>query len=277
MNKAVDSSKSRTDPKRVLNQIERASKCEIHSYKKVIPSVFLIGDKGSGRSSFAHQYEDILSTNGVYEVRGIRTFCELVFPKDGSEKDYYRFFKSPNIVASVQNRFYGVFSISFEDWDGNELLISEWFQKLLTFIDNNKDNIYYVFQVTSAFDAKEDLRKVLHRHLNLVEVSLALPTIKAATDYIISYIESGGIVVDDSAQNELQGMLERRLHLEKSSYAGYCTLSQMAESIIFELSSSNMLSYDQVAITSNMLRDIEPRIITPEDISIKSKSIGFLM
>ncbi len=263
------------ETKEVLEKIEYAAKMNKGSFKKSIPSVFLESDKGTGSSFFAHVYERILATNHVYMVRGTKTFLELVFPRNGKEKDYQRFFQSPKTVASIQNKFFGVFAISFEEWEGKELIESEEFEALLTFIDNNKNNIFFVFQVTREFKAKEELKRVLNNHINLVEAHLGYMDYDIATDYILKYLGNDGISFSVKGKAELKKFLHRKLDLESQNFVGYHSLEQVARSIQFELLSEDLTKDQSLQVSEYMLRNIESRVITPETVEIKGHAIGF--
>lgn len=261
----------------VLKKIRKAAASSHDPFKKSIPSILLVGDVGAGRSEFSRAYERMLATNYVYTVRGANTYLELVFPKDGEERDYSRFFSSPGKVASFQNRFYGVFAISFEEWKGTDLLGSRWFEDLITFIDNNKENIYFIFQITTSFGAKEGLERVLRNHVNLVEADLKQPGLQVAADYVQKCMEEDGIVFDESGKKELRELLGRRLNVDSAAFAGYTTLQQVSKCILFELMSDDSMKTYSTEVTDNMLRNIESRIIIPEDTSEKRFGIGFAM
>lgn len=263
--------------KAVLEKIEYVAKINKGSLKKSIPSVFLEGDKGAGSSRFAYVYERILAINHVYMVRGSKTFLELVFPKNGNEKDYQRFFQSPKTVASIQNRFYGVFAISFEEWDGKDLIESEQFKALLTFIDNNRDNIFFVFQVTSGFKEKEELRKILNNHINLVEAHLGYMDLDMAADYIQKCLENDGIRFSVNGKKEFKRFLHRKLNMESRDFAGYHSLQQIARSLQFELLSEGIMADKSMQVSDYMLRNIEGRVIAPETVETKSHTMGFSM
>ena len=261
----------------VLKKIEKAAKNNRYSTSKSIPSIFLVGDIGVGRTEFACNYEKLLASNKVYTVRGTGTYVELVFPANGSERDYQRFFRSPGLVASIQNKFYGVFAISFEEWKGKELIESEVFNYLLTFIDNNRDNIYFVFMVTSDFLAREELRKILNNHINLAEVFIEKPSMSRATDFIISSLNSDGISFDQSGKKALSTLLSNKLDMDSSSFSGYRSLTQISKSILFELSSEDVMGKEGLEVTEYMLHRIEDRISTPESVDEKANAIGFLV
>lgn len=265
------------ETKAVLEKIEYAAKINKGSFKKSIPSVFLEGDKGTGSSAFAHVYEHILAANHVYMVRGAKTFLELVFQRNGNEKDYQRFFQSPKMVASIQNQFYGVFAISFEEWEGKDLIESEPFKALLTFIDNNKNNIFFVFQITSEFKAKGELRKTLNNHINLVEAHLGCMSLDMAAEYILKCLEEDGIRFSVNGKKELNRFLHRKLNMESQNFAGYHSLQQIARSIQFELLSEDLLADKSMQVSDYMLRNIESRVIAPEVVEIKSRPMGFSM
>ena len=265
------------ETKAVLEKIEYAAKISKGSFKKCIPSVLLEGDKGTGGSEFSRVYERILAANYVFLVRGSNTFLELIFPRNGNEKDYQRFFRSPKIVASIQNQFYGVFAISFEEWEGDDLLESEHFKTLLTFIDNNKTNIFFVFQITREFEAKERLKSTLNNHINLIEAHLGHLDIDISAAYIQEILEKDGMSFSVNGKKELKSLLHRKLKLGSHSFAGYHSLLQIARSIQFELLSENMVGNKITKVSDRMLRNIESRVIVPETVEMKGRTMGFSM
>lgn len=263
------------EAKIVFERIEQAAKVSRDSFKKAIPSVFLVGNKGAGSSCFANMYEYILASNHVYRVRGAKTFLELVFPKDGSEIDYQRFYQSPKIVASLQNRFYGVFAISLEEWEGKDLLESNQFRALLDFVDNNKDTIFFVFQITNTFKAKEELKRTLNNHINMIEVQLGYPDSEMAVEYIRTYLKREGIEFSEEGRKALSQFLQKRVNMNSTTFAGYHSLQQIAKSIQFELLTEDLAENKRMHISEDILRNIESRVIIPEPIESKSRSIGF--
>ena len=264
------------EAKVVLERIEQAASSNISSFKQSIPGIFLVGDKGTGSTAFARTYDRILTANHVYTVRGTKTFLDLVFPKGGSEKDYQRFFESPRLMASIQNRFFGVFAISFEDWEGRDLIDSEPFSTLLTFIDNNRDNIYFVFKVTGAFKAKDDLKKILNNHVNLLEADIGNPDFDMAFDYIVNCLEVDGVGFSIEGKTELKSILGKKLNMDDSDFAGYRSLQQIAKSILFELLTTGVYEDKSMQVSDSMIREIEAGIITPGAVRSKNRMMGFI-
>lgn len=259
----------------VLKQIEQVAKSAVGSSKDSIPSIFLRGNRGSGNSKFAYAYEKILATNHVYSIRGAKTFLELVFPRNGSNEDYQRFFQSPKIVASFQNQFYGVFAISFEEWDGNDLLISEHFRSLLTFIDNNRNNIFFVFQVAKEFKAQEELKTILNNHLNIVEVHLDYLDVTESIHYVKKILEDNGLKFSNKGNREFERLLREKLNIDAHDFAGYHSLQQIARNIQYELLIEDISLDDLSNVSDHMIRNIKDRVNTPTLIELDNRVMGF--
>lgn len=268
-----------TEAQLVLERVEKAAKSNMATIKAAIPSLFLVGDKGVGTSTYVRAYDEILSSNNVYLLRGNSTLIELVFPGIGNtEKELERFFQSPTIVATQknkQNRFYGTFAINLERWEGKDLIESDCFKSLLDFIDNNKDAIYFVFQVSESFEAKEELRLILNNHVNTMEVHLTCPDIEEATAYIMRCLEVEGIHINPVGKKELSKLICRKLDVESTSYLGFHSLAQIAKSIQFELVSADLLGPESMMISGYMIKAIADKIIMPLAVQDKNKRVGF--
>lgn len=262
----------------LLLKIEEVAKSSCDATKKVIPSILLTCDRGLGAEEFATEFERILSANHVYKVRGAGTYLSLVFPRNADEKLTQRFFQSPKVVAEFQNNFYGVFSISFEEWEGSDLLMHDNFNALLTYIDNNKDNIFFVFRVTEGFKAKEELSATLKNHINIVEVSISRPTIEMAAEYIQSCLENDGLTFSMNGKKALKSFLKRKLDMDVDEFAGYSSLKQIANSIQFELVAEHELEDRRLQVSDHMIKNIESRVVIPENITPnQGHRIGFSM
>lgn len=258
----------------VLEKVSGAIKNSEYEMSGAVPSIFLIGERGSGITKFSKEYEKILFENHVYKIRSEKTFLELVFPAEGSEMDYQRFLQSPKILASLQNEYHGVFAISFHEWKGKELLSNRYFKTLINYIDNNKDNIYFVFHVTPTFEAIDELRVVLSHHVNLISAELERPDKVGAASFVLRELEDAGMEFSEEGKEELREFVANGLDVDSSSFAGYKTLKQMSRSFYFELTLENARSTD-MSVTVDTLKSVENRISFPKDVVVSSSRVGF--
>lgn len=110
--------------KDTLHKIERVTSSSNKKMKASVKDILLVSPSCKELSKIAKCYERIITSNGVYPVRGVRTYMELVYPASGKDSDLKAFFASPRLAAATQNKFTGVFLISFEQWNGaNELIM----------------------------------------------------------------------------------------------------------------------------------------------------------
>ena len=157
---------------KLLDKIEKSIKVVPMKSISTIPNLLIVGDNNEMNEKYGKCFEEILLLNNIYPVRGNKTYLNLIYPKCGSKLDYERFRQSPKIVSCTQNFFYGVFSISFEEFAGKDLFDNEEFNKLLSFIDDNKTTMNFVFCVTTKFKDFNTLKNILSNHLVIESVSL---------------------------------------------------------------------------------------------------------
>lgn len=254
----------------ILKKIEKAAKEKC----KGIPSIYLVVEEGVDSKEFTDSYENILRENGMYPIRGNATELRLVFPRNGTENLYKQFFSSPRLISFVQNKYYGVFEISFEEWHGKELLNDQEFMNLLTFIDDNRENIYFVFKVENRYLNKDELKKVLNNHINLEEVHLKSNNIEKAAVYVRSILEERGYQFPSDAEEALRKIVEERMKVNSSAYMGDQFLKQIANNIHYELCVEKDYPEEIVFVTCEMLKEIEDKIFIPSDVSTNVK-MGF--
>lgn len=224
------------DARNTLLRINRVAASEGEEIKTSVKDLFLICPSGQVVSSIGHCYETIITCNGVYPVRGTRTYLALAFPVSGTDMDYKEFFASPTLAAATQNYFTGVFLISFEQWTGaDDLIKDQAFTYLIRFINCNKSHMSFVFHVTPDFRDKENLYKELGRYVNLYLIE-QMPLDK---EYMVKYISDRlvrvGIEFDEEGWQEMGRLFEEKLNASERSSMDYQTLELLAESIKFEL------------------------------------------
>ncbi len=221
------------DIKKTLKKIETMTRLEESSKSNIVPSIFLIADRGCGVSSLGKVYSGIIDNSVLMGIRGSETFIELVFPKDNPQ-DENLFFSSPQRAASIRNRFYGTMLISFEEFEGQDLLKSESFIKLLHFVESNKENIYFIFRILPEYSTKRQLKAHLRKIVNIVEITMNKPDVKMACDYVISELKEKGLVLTNESRNLLEGKVFDVI-VKADSYEGYKSLDKLISEIEYEL------------------------------------------
>lgn len=153
-----------------------------------IPNVLIVAPPGVGLTSFSHIYSEIIDCSGKYKIRGVNTFLELDFPYAVSELEYSKFFDSPRVISETQNKFLGTFVISFERYDKKNLLESIPFDRLCSFVLENKDNISFVFHVTPEFDRVDEFGKILGQLVDIKKIEFGEPDCEVLTAYFVHEI-----------------------------------------------------------------------------------------
>ena len=192
----------------------------------------VIAGEGCGLTSFGRIFSEIINCS-VYSVKGGNSnYLELVFPKD-NEDDEKRFFSSPAIAASTVNRFYGSMIISLKEFEGNDLMKSGSFIKLMDFCKDNKENIHFVFHITPEFEERNRLVSELQTLFPIMEITLDKPNVEKSYEYLISEIMKNKMTIDDDAMEFLR---ERVIpvYVSQNDFSGFNSLNNLLCRLIYE-------------------------------------------
>lgn len=257
------------DAKQTLGMIEKIVNSDSVKVRETVPSLIVTADEGCGVSGYGKVYGKIIEHSPLMRVRGSATFMELTFPKNNLQ-DEKLFFSSPQRAASIRNRFYGTMLISFEEYEGQDLLKSDSFKRLTEFIEYNKANICFVFHIMPEFMAKSQLIAVLRSHINIVEVNLDKPDIEKSYSYMLSGLSECGFTIDESA--EFRKFVENIVVAGKT-YSGYRTLDNLIQRIRYEMAVSD--KEERVIdkkIVDHLARSYVPEMMTN---ATENTKIGF--
>lgn len=219
--------------KEVLRKVSRIANSDDEFIRKNIPALLIVSESGCGVTSYGEAYGKIIEDSPVLQIKGMKNFIELVFPKD-NQQDENRFFASPQIVASVRNRFYGTFLISFSEYSGVDLIRSSSFQRLLEYIEMNRENIRFLFHVLPSFNAKKQLIAKISEIINIFDISLDKPSVDIAFDYMLVEMKRLGFVINVDCAKKLKVKLLSKV-VNTDMYLGYKTLNNIIRKISYEL------------------------------------------
>jgi hypothetical protein len=220
--------------KQTLGMIEKIVNSGSAKVRETVPSLVVTADAGCGVSGYGKVYGKIIEDSPLLQVRGSSTFIELTFPKNNPQ-DENLFFSSPQRAASIRNRFYGTMLISFEEYEGQDLLKSDSFKRLTNFIEYNKADIHFVFHVMPDFMVKSQLIAILRSHVNIVEVNLDKPDVEKAYSYLLAGLNECGFTIEATAEFR-EFMVDV---VAGKTYSGYITLSNLINRIRYEMAVSD--------------------------------------
>jgi len=189
----------------VLNEITRVLSRGAKGEVKV-PSLFIVCEDCNAASDLAKRYSTALDEAEYFPERGRGTFCDLVFPKE-NEKDEKLFFASSRRVAATRNRFYGTMGISLQEFEGSDLINSSSFKNLVTFIEDNANNIQYVVHVKPSFSMKRQLFASLSAITSFKLIYAS--TDKDRGDVIRAEFNRRGYICDDSVMTSINSILDQ--------------------------------------------------------------------
>ncbi len=238
----------------ILRKIESVAKSGCKELKKTIPNISLLCERGEDVKAFNKRYESIITENHIFSVRGAQTYLELKFPNSDIERDYQLFFQSPKILAGLQNCFYGVFAISFEEWEGQDLIKSDRLNRLLDFISSNADNIYFIFEIPNDLASKEELINILKKRIYVEMVELNPIGVNRTRNHIKRFFDEYGIELEEDAICYLEQEIEEIELIDSKN--GLKLLGIATENILFELCYKYGLKKgDQVSV--HMLKELD--------------------
>ena len=168
--------------KTALYQIQTIARSDAPYRKQLVPNLLLVSPSGAGTTEYGKVYSRIIDENHIYDIRGLSTFLELDFPCDDSPREYNLFFSSPRVAASTQNNFYGTFLLSFSRFEGRDLFTNPYFDTLLEFVEQNRDNMHFIFHVLPEFTEQDKLQMSLNRILHMVRVEFDHPNLEMSTN-----------------------------------------------------------------------------------------------
>lgn len=238
----------------------KADKLHNSSHKQIrdsAPNLLVIAPEGSGLTTYAEVYSEILDSSENLKVRGRKTYIELTFPKD-NEKDERRFFLSPVIAADYCNRFYGTMVVSLREFSGTDLIKSKSLVNLLEFVELNKNNIKFIFHILPEFSADKKLLSKLREITNVDLVELEKPNAELALLQLIGELSDSGVSMSEEAINILRSEL-LPYFVNQDNYRGYKSLKLLIDRLYREMGMSNenetnLLLYDYMVV--DLMNDI---------------------
>lgn len=210
---------------------------------KSIPNLLIVSAPGVGISSFAHVYSKIIDASGKYKVRGANTFLELDFPNTDRTVDYDDFFDSPRVVVETQNRFWGTFVISFGRYDGDDLMMNVMFERLISFMAENRENISFVFHVTPDFTKISELEHILGQVVDIKTVNLGAAQLEDMCDYFVSKMAKTGMSLNEYCVDVIRETLIAP-SMDDEEFMGYRSMDILARRFCYELA-ADMIHHDE--------------------------------
>lgn len=255
-----DRSKSNIE---TLFSIIQRQKPDIHQR---IPHLLIMAPDGAGTTTLTKEIAREMQRNYFFKIHGKEIFLELTLPKPENPLDTVlldKFFSSPRIAASTQNKFYGLFLIDLSAWDGIDDFLNYRFNvlnRLLNFMRDNINNIYFCIRVKPDFQGKDKLEKMLKTVITLRKINMTT----LGFSQCIQFIENEGLFLSPDAQNEL-------LELE-NNHLTYRSLVLLTRELKFLLDASPSNTF---TITQHNMQQAIEKCFTESD-KVESKPVfGF--
>lgn len=261
--------------KDILRNMDMVAMSSNRMIKRSVKDLFIESPSCNELLDIAHAYEKIIFWNGVYLARGSKTFLALAFPNSNNPSDYKEFYASPLIASATQNIYTGVFLISFEQYEnGSGLVRSEYFKELMDYVELNKSHISFIFHVNNRMSEINVLRDALKKHVNMVCISFAHPTIDDANNYVMHQLSKAGFVLEEGVSEELQDLIKTKIDFDSEYYDGYHSLEMLTNNLQYELTVSAKGNKENTISTGDV-KKIQGRIETMNYESVNRPLIGF--
>ena len=220
------------DAKAFLITEDRILNSESSAIRESSFAPLVVAGEGCGLSMYAKAYSAIVDASIAQKIRGSETFIELGFPKNNEEEER-RFFASPRLAASIRNRFYGTMCISFDEFDGQDLIQSESLEKLIDFVEENKANIHFIFHILPEFSAKNKLIAALQTVVDITEVHLEKPDADIGYTYFMKELCDLGYQFDDATEEYIKDTM-LPIVVSQKAYSGFKSLNLLVERLNLE-------------------------------------------
>lgn len=249
---AINSLLVEENAKKVLRAIKSVFAMSSENARSNSVSLLIEAGEGCGASSYSEAYSAIVDNSFGYANTGNETYLELVFPKN-NEADEKLFYASPKRLATSSNRFYGTMLISFKEFSGADLIKSCSFNRLLSFVEENKDNIHFVFHILPEFNAKGRLISKLREVTNVEAVTLGNPGIDEAYKYTISRISETKTDIEDDALGFLKTTCIPKV-IKSKSFKGFKSFDSFADRIYYEAARESRNG--EIILTHKLLENV---------------------
>ena len=167
-----------------------------------------------------------------------KTFLSLRYPKDISEEGIKRFFDSPRIVAEHYNRFLGVFAIEITEYLYHSE--SSAFVKLLEYVTSNRDEINFVFLIsTDDKTAAQRMYAVINKHIRIEQLTMEYADTKSYVSYAINLLCRNQLKYEKGVEEVLSGYIQELA--QRDSFCGYDTIIRLTDDIIYEMQCCDVL------------------------------------
>lgn len=172
---------------------------------------------------------------------------------------------SPGRVVTNRNHFLGTMMISLCEFEGKELIKSESFERLIQFLDSNKEYIHFVIHILPEFKEKQELLTRLRKLMHVMEVTLTIPDVNDSYAYIMKeLVRRKYLITDEVADNLKQEILP--VLCASKAFCGYTTLENLIHRIAYEL----VFDQDRNTVTEAKLR----KIVEEMSMEIVEEGIG---
>lgn len=242
-----------------LTQSEQDKRCEM------AVGLLVTAARGAGLTTYVRQYANIVEEASAYLRRTDEiSLIELDFPKN-NESDEKMFYASPGRVVTNRNHFLGTMMISLCEFEGKELIKSESFERLIQFLDSNKEYIHFVIHILPEFKEKQELLTRLRKLMHVMEVTLTIPDVNDSYAYIMKeLVRRKYLITDEVADNLKQEILP--VLCASKAFCGYTTLENLIHRIAYEL----VFDQDRNTVTEAKLR----KIVEEMSMEIVEEGIG---
>lgn len=196
-----------------------------------------------------------------------KSFLSLKFSKDISEQEVRRFFDSPRIIAELYNRFVGTFCIEVSDY--LSMTDAPEFSKLIDFVSANKNDIKFIFVVSTDDQMLASIMlNILRKVVRIEQLNIGYAEVKDYADYAVELLQKRGISAAKGIEHILRNYIDDLT--KKSSFAGFDTVARLVEDIVYEMRADNIYK-----LTKDNLVRIKELFLADDSNINTSKRVGF--
>jgi len=262
---------SDAEVKAMVDRLISIAKLPESDKQQMLPHLHLIAKDGSGITTIGRFYADLLREYKIFfPYAGKKDYLELNFPYGVSEKKYQLFFQSLREAAETKNMFYGVVVIGLNEWKDKALDTEEMFASFVKFVQDNKENVRFVFLTDSDENFSARMNAYLKKYVMVETLRLPSPDEKQSMEYLISLLEKKKIELTLDGNEELTGLVNKMC--EEENWKGYRSLKELGRRLECEQRISGTDGKLGVEIVGRVAKDF-----LPSGVAEKKTKIGFTM
>jgi hypothetical protein len=276
--KKISSQRGLSDLKKLVEKWEIISENLARSSADIpfiLPDLFLISARGTGRTLFLTLLSEYLCENPcLMSFYGNVRYFEFELQYCSPEKPFgeiSRFVEVLNEAKGFRNEYRGIVYLDVDDWVGH--CSEPYFKAFMEYVSDNGDGWLVVFSVSDEHSENaERMEAFMHSILHLERVVIERPNVDEFAEYAQEMLNKYNISMDDASCRVIRDTLnEMRVN---DYFEGYKTVKRLCDEIAYSAYSDK--DFKNVLTAEHVLHILQKAKDTREKLNRRTAGrIGF--